>query len=110
MAWVKLDTQQKFESLLENSFATPQFIFKHSVRCSLSAMVYHRLNEIVGVANVFLVDVIHHRELSNQIAQNFGVLHQSPQLLVLEHGNCIFHTSHSAITGAIIEKYAGIKQ
>ncbi len=110
MAWEKLDTQLKFESLISDSSIALKFVFKHSVRCPLSAMAHHRLNAVVNKTEIFLLDVIHNRELSNFVAQQLGVIHQSPQLLIIANGKCIYDASHMAITGSIVEKYSEQRQ
>ena len=68
---------------------------------SLSAL--HKLettwknDEAQNVIPYFL-DLIAHRDVSNQIANTFGVMHQSPQLLIIQEGECIFTTSHWQIS------------
>ncbi len=50
------------------------------------------------------LDVIHHRDLSNWIAQHFGIRHESPQALVVRNGRDVWATSHSGITAAALRK------
>lgn len=76
-------------------------IFKHSTRCSVSRMAlnlieqdWERYNPTVPI---YYLDLLNYREISNQIAETFGVRHQSPQLLVIHKGRCIYHASHEAI-------------
>ena len=47
---------------------------------------------------VYFLDLIKHRDISNQIAQDFQVHHQSPQLLLIKDGECILDQSHSGIS------------
>jgi bacillithiol system protein YtxJ len=45
----------------------------------------------------YFLDLIVHREISNEIANRFGVTHQSPQLIVIKDGKAIYNASHSDI-------------
>ncbi|MDB5143865.1 MAG: ytxJ [Mucilaginibacter sp.] len=47
---------------------------------------------------VYFLDLIKHRDISNQIAQDFQVHHQSPQLLLIKDGECILDQSHGGIS------------
>ena len=45
----------------------------------------------------YLLDLLSHRDISNTIAQDLQVTHESPQVLVIKDGICVYHASHSAI-------------
>jgi len=47
---------------------------------------------------VYYLDLLNYREISNAIAEIFQVHHQSPQLLVIKDGECIFEASHGEIS------------
>ncbi|MDB5024961.1 MAG: ytxJ [Mucilaginibacter sp.] len=47
---------------------------------------------------LYFLDLIKYRDISNQIAQDFQVHHQSPQLLLIKDGQCILDQSHSGIS------------
>lgn len=76
-------------------------IFKHSTRCSISAMAKSRLerswDEKIQVP-VYYLDLIAYREISNKIADMYGVVHESPQILLIKNGVCIYNDSHSNIS------------
>lgn len=55
---------------------------------------------------VYYLDLVRHRGLSDEIAQRTGVVHQSPQLLWLRKGNCIYHASHHNIDPEKISRQA----
>lgn len=98
MTWFPLENEQEFESLSKESFIKPQIIFKHSTRCSISTMVKNRIEKWkMDETEIFLLDLIKYRGLSNLIAEKFSVHHESPQILVLKNGNCIYNESHNAI-------------
>jgi len=99
MNWIPLEDEKQLEELVVNSNTVPQVIFKHSTRCAVSSMAKNRLdrNEAPAGVNFYLLDLIRYRNISNQIASDFGVLHQSPQVLVINNGECVYDESHSGI-------------
>ena len=52
---------------------------------------------------IYYLDLIKFRSISNQLADKFGVIHESPQLLIIQNGECIFNCSHSDISVSAIE-------
>jgi bacillithiol system protein YtxJ len=48
-------------------------------------------------AEVYLLDLLSHREISNEIANYSGVKHESPQLILLKNKLAVHHASHSDI-------------
>ncbi len=109
MSWNLLQSADQLTQLIAQSASKPQLIFKHSTRCSISSMVLHRL-ERAGLNDQLdwhLLDLIAHRQLSNHIAEHFDVWHESPQVLLIKQGECIFDESHMGIQMAEIVEQAG---
>jgi len=76
-------------------------IFKHSTRCGVSSWVWRQFeSEWDGSLNipVYFLDLLKNRDLSNKIAEMFGVRHESPQLIWLKNGRVSHHASHSAVS------------
>jgi bacillithiol system protein YtxJ len=99
MNWIDLADDQQLKEIIELSKQKTQLIFKHSTHCSISSMAKSRLERSVqpkGIDFHFL-DLVKYRQLSNKIAHHFGVYHESPQILLIKNGQCIFDESHSAI-------------
>lgn len=100
--WNSLSNLQGLEKIKEESKEQKILIFKHSTQCGISAAARHQLEsswkteEMPGIKPYFL-DLIRFRDISNQIAEDFGVTHQSPQVLVVEDGKVTYHISHYAI-------------
>jgi bacillithiol system protein YtxJ len=100
--WTYLDQTSTVAEMEALSHRQPVVLFKHSTRCSVSAMALDRLErawedqKMTPVAPLFL-DLIRYRELSNAIAEKFGVAHESPQVIVIKEGRCIYNTSHLGI-------------
>jgi bacillithiol system protein YtxJ len=100
MNWINLTDMAQLDAIKELSKQKPQVIFKHSTRCSISSMAKNRLEKGDAPANAdfYYLDLIQYRELSGQVAETFGVFHESPQVLVIKNGDCIYDESHSGIT------------
>ncbi len=47
---------------------------------------------------LYFLDLIKHRDLSNQVANHFSIYHESPQLLLIKDGVCILDLSHGQIS------------
>lgn len=45
----------------------------------------------------FYLDLLSYREVSNFIADTYNVEHQSPQVLIIKEGKCIYNESHLSI-------------
>ena len=99
MNWISLTTLSELDKIKEDSYQSPQFIFKHSTRCSISKMVLSRFDSTIDSASlsVYLLDLLNYRDLSNEIVDDFNVKHESPQLLVIKDGKCFKHSSHTSI-------------
>jgi bacillithiol system protein YtxJ len=100
MNWIPLTTEDQLLLIKEKSFSIPQVIFKHSTRCSTSSMVLNRLERAEAPATIdfYYLDLLAHRTISNKIAEIFQVYHESPQVLLIRNGECVYDESHMAIT------------
>lgn len=104
MNWLKLNSEEQLNDMLDESGSKPLIIYKHSTRCATSAMTFNRLNRTIEAEdiknkNTCFLDIIKYRDLSNRIADYFNVGHQSPQILLIKDKNCIYHDSHFGING-----------
>jgi bacillithiol system protein YtxJ len=73
-------------------------IYKHSNRCGICWAAKRRLESIdTEQLPIYIVDVIADRLLSNTIADRFGVVHESPQAILLRNGDVLAVKSHSSI-------------
>ncbi len=102
MNWLKLETLEQLQDIKSSSTKNMVLIFKHSTRCSISHMALARLERDWQAENMvdvkpYCLDLIRHRELSNLIAEEFEVEHESPQVLLIENGRAIYDQSHTAI-------------
>ncbi|MBX2845825.1 MAG: bacillithiol system redox-active protein YtxJ [Saprospiraceae bacterium] len=100
-SWIALQEPKQLKEIIDRSFQQPVLIFKHSTSCGISHAAHHHLEKntpkLAEVVEFYYLDLLRFRNISNQIAQDFNVIHQSPQILVLKNGKVSFHTSHHAI-------------
>ncbi len=80
-----------------------QVIFKHSTRCSISNMAKKILIREMKDSNdlnidIYYLDIINFRDISNNISIRYNVKHESPQILIIKGSKCIYHASHSDIS------------
>ena len=98
MNWKLIETQDTLEEIKTKSFENSVVIFKHSTRCVISKMVKSKFENKVANSNseyeYYLLDLLKHRGISNEIASVFGVIHQSPQVIVIKEGKAIANASH----------------
>ncbi len=103
MNWNKLTQAAQIAEIKSLSESTPVMIFKHSTRCSVSGMSLDRLlrhwkHEDGEKVVPYVLDLISFRELSNLVANEFGVPHESPQVIVVKNGKAVYDNSHFGIS------------
>ncbi len=103
--WNYIEKDEDITAAQEKSYEKKVVIFKHSTRCFISKTVLKNFeNEVENTskdAEYYFLDLIDHRDLSNKIAEKFGIQHQSPQLLVLKDGKVIKDASHETISTSL---------
>jgi bacillithiol system protein YtxJ len=99
MKWIPLTDPAQLDEITAKSADRPQLIFKHSTRCSISSMALGRLQRSTPPEGIdfYLLDLIRYRNISNVVAERFKVHHESPQVILLKDGNCIYEESHGGI-------------
>ncbi|NNE33517.1 MAG: bacillithiol system redox-active protein YtxJ [Winogradskyella sp.] len=108
LPWNALTDSNQLQDIVENSKTKTQLIFKHSTRCGISRMV---MNHFVSAydpdlnVDLYYLDLLNYREVSNKIRDQFGVIHESPQLLIIKNGEVVTHASHGAINDIDIARY-----
>jgi bacillithiol system protein YtxJ len=99
--WKTLDSLTQLNDAIVESHTSAQIIFKHSTRCIISKMVLAQLEENLDAiptnANLLFLDLLNHRDISNSIAMQLGVHHESPQVVVIKNGQAVFYESHHSI-------------
>jgi bacillithiol system protein YtxJ len=100
--WHHLLASQQLDNAIELSFEKPVVVFKHSTRCGTSLHIlsnitadWHKLEHEI---EFYYLDLLQHRDISNRIAAELNVVHQSPQIILIKNGKAVYHTSHFAIS------------
>jgi bacillithiol system protein YtxJ len=108
MEWKVLSDEAQLQEIIRSSEVTPQVIFKHSTRCSVSSVAKGRLDRSNKPDNIdfYFLDLIRYRNISNKVAEVFKVHHESPQVLVVRNGECVYDESHLGIDISDIVEHA----
>ena len=106
MNWIPLKSEEQISEIITKSHTKAQVIFKHSTRCSISSMAKGRLDRSNVPENVefYYLDLIADRNISSKVSQQFDVQHESPQILLIKNGECVYDESHGSITMDEIEE------
>jgi bacillithiol system protein YtxJ len=109
MNWIAITEEKQLEQIREDSKQQPVVILKHSTRCSISSMAKNRLDRETPPNSIpfYYLDLIRYRAISNKIAEEFNVHHESPQVLIIKNGECTYDESHNGITMADIAVEVG---
>jgi len=101
LPWIPLNSSEQLAAIDNKSKTKTQVIFKHSTRCGISRMV---MNQFVNAydlddtnIDLYYLDLLSYRDVSNEVGYKFQVMHQSPQLLVIKNGVTVAHASHGGI-------------
>jgi bacillithiol system protein YtxJ len=98
--WTKLTNLGQLNEIINESTEKSILIFKHSTRCSVSRMVLKQFEsdfKLDEKITPYFLDLLEHRAISNEITTRFGVVHQSPQIIVIRDGISIYDASHEQI-------------
>lgn len=109
MAWRALTDLGQLNEIVNESTEKPVVIFKHSTRCSISRMALRQFEQefdLEGKVIPYYLDLLEHRDISNEIASRFGIYHQSPQLIVIKDGKAVYDASHGDINAEVLKKYS----
>ena len=106
--WIMFTDLGQLNEIIDLSHEKPVLIFKHSTRCSISRFALKQFEneyDLDDNITLYFLDLLNHRDISNEIASRFEVEHQSPQVLLIKEGKCIFNASHSSIDADNLKKY-----
>lgn len=105
--WNRIESEEDLAKAIEISHQHKIAIFKHSTSCFISKTVLKNFEKEVDSENIdsnslYYLDLLAHRNLSNAIADQLGIRHESPQLIVIENGKAIANASHQDISTSLI--------
>lgn len=105
--WQVLNSIEQLQAVIDASNERPIGIFKHSTRCSISSMAKSRIETAMSdsTPDLYLLDLLSHRDVSNAIEEQFDIQHESPQLILLHMGKPLYNASHGMINMKDLLKY-----
>lgn len=106
--WTYLTEKGQIEEILLQSATKPVLIFKHSTRCGVSRMALKSFERDYDVdkadLELYFLDILKYRQLSNEISEKLEVHHQSPQVLLIKNKSVIYHDSHYQISAETVKE------
>ncbi len=101
--WIELNSIDQLDEIEKSSEEKTVAILKHSTRCGVSRMVLRMFESDYDLdenepVDLYFLDLITYREISNEIASRFRVHHESPQLIVMKNREVVHHSSHQGIS------------
>jgi bacillithiol system protein YtxJ len=94
MQFIPLDSTRQLAEIQQGT--GPIVIFKHNTTCPISKGVHRNLEQDgaqLADTPVYLLDLVAHRDLSDAVAEQFQIPHESPQILVIKNGGCTYSES-----------------
>ena len=108
LPWQPITSIDQLIEIEKRSSTRTQIIFKHSTRCGISRMVMNQFIDQFDVqshVDLYYLDLLSYRDVSNEVGYKFQVIHQSPQLLVIKNGVTVVHASHGSINDIDLQRY-----
>ena len=100
--WHALTESKQLDEIEKESEKQPVVIFKHSTSCGISRMVLKNFERSYDLpkdkeVKLYFLDLLANRNISNEVANRFGVRHESPQMIILKDRKVVHHASHHSI-------------
>ncbi|WP_141502255.1 bacillithiol system redox-active protein YtxJ [Paenibacillus luteus] len=107
MSYKEITTIEEWNNVYEASATRPLVVFKHSTTCPVSANAHQEFSQYLDGkpredVDYVLVKVIESRPVSNQIAEDTSVKHESPQIMYIDKKEKVWSATHWSITKAHI--------
>ena len=105
--WRELNSIDQWKQLWEDRSGKPIIVFKHSTRCAISRMAkqqFEKHMKVDEIMEIFLLDLLNFRALSQAIADDTGITHESPQVLAFQSGTLLYQASHHHIDAETLLK------
>lgn len=109
--WRQLTDLGQLNEIVDLSNEKAVLIFKHSTRCSISRFALKQFEnefDLEEKITPYFLDLLNHRDVSNEVANRFEVFHQSPQIVLIRNGKAIFSTSHNDIDAKFLERFVNV--
>lgn len=98
--FLPLTSASDWSEAREQSTERPVLIFKHSSACPVSAQAHAEMEELTKETDVpvYKVVVQNNRSVSDTIAADLDIRHETPQAILLDEESPTFNTSHFNVT------------
>lgn len=108
--WHKIESENDLNAAIENSNIKNVVIFKHSTRCIISKTVLKNFENEAENSNTenldfYYLDLLNYRNISNEIAEQFNITHQSPQVILIKNEKAVYNASHDGISLETIKQH-----
>ena len=107
--WIRLEREEQLDEIVDISGNKLVAIFKHSTRCGISSMALRQFERTMEAdpekVQLYYLDLLANRSLSDEVAARFQVWHQSPQLILLRDGVTVHHASHHNIRASSLNEF-----
>lgn len=105
--WIPLTELSQLETISKSEKVVG--VFKHSTRCYTSKVVLRQFekdfDDLAESIDMYFLDLIAYRSISNKIAEKYNLWHESPQLLIIKKDNLVASDSHMGIVNLEIASF-----
>lgn len=109
LPWIPLNDLKQLDYIKQKSSIKTQVVFKHSTRCGISSMVQRQFIEDYNFSekelDLYYLDILSYRQISDEVGYKFQLIHESPQLLVIRNGELVAHASHGQINQVDLSRF-----
>ncbi len=109
LPWIPLNDLKQIDYIKQKSSIKTQVIFKHSTRCGISSMVQRQFIEDYNFSekelDLYYLDILNYRQISDEVGYAFQLIHESPQLLVIKNGELVAHASHGQVNQVDLNRF-----
>lgn len=110
-SWKELTSDDSVTELIRRSHEKTQLIYKHSETCGVCLISKEQMEKVAGeigsTTDLYVVNVIEQRPISNAIARELEIRHESPQVILLKEGKVLWSGSHWDVTAGNIRSALG---
>lgn len=96
-----LTDTELLDELFRHSNEVPIILFKHSLTCPVSSAAYKEMQQMKRT--VALIVMQNSRDVSTETERRTGVMHESPQVIIVRNGAAAWNASHWAIKSDAVE-------
>ena len=104
----EITSPQQLRQIMDESEQRQVILFKHSTTCPTSRRAWGEVQNFIKESSdevlVGMIKVLESRRISNQVTEELGIKHQSPQVLLMSKRKVLWHASHNEVTQANLIK------